>query len=169
MVKIIAAQFSGGIRYRGNSALHKESKIKSRRRKIAQSLLSREALQLCRSEERTPFSPRRSFLELFVRIFRAFLPICFRSAPERRGRAAEHRWRERGARDETFNKWQSRYEVQDFDISCVCNVQLNLVADVEGVLSALSLSRLSPLPSRSLALFRLLSITIRACFALQNG
>jgi len=79
-VKIIATQFSRRIRYRRNSALHgKESKIKNRRRKIAQPLLSREALQLCRSEKRTPFSSH-SFLELFVRIFWAFLPICFRSS-----------------------------------------------------------------------------------------
>lgn len=45
--------------------------------------------------------------ELFVRIFRASFLYSFGVRQKRRGRSrAEH-----GARDETFNKWRSRYEV----------------------------------------------------------
>lgn len=72
MVKIIAAQFSQRIRYRGNSTLHgKESKIKNRRRKIALvAFITRSAATVSIWGTRAPlFSPH----SLFSRTFRSYI------------------------------------------------------------------------------------------------
>lgn len=113
MSKIIVAQFPNRNPLSGKLLVRqRKDKIKNQRRKIAQSRFYR--VKRCNCVDLRSVSS--SFLApLFSRTFRSYISnlsfYMFSVWAGRRGRTAEHRWRERGARDETFNKWQSRYEV----------------------------------------------------------